>query len=423
MEHPGRRVWAAEQFYKRLCDYFDEAGNAQAHRLGDLSVRTRQAQEGVESALHGCVSGGGSWGWFGGRARRHLRCFLDHLAAFARQCLVEDQAAAVRHFFALLRGRIEDRLRDLSFCRQRLRHVSEALANGDWAFGEEEERALGHGVEARPTHGTSPSPMPLLSTESFWEAIRESSINRVVLPAGERDLAEAAQHFLQTLTTEQWQHLDHAVQDNVLAVRGGLQKACLGASDLARHLGGPLITQAVSCLGSHLPITDVAQVELAVPENEDGDFATRIQSYHDHATPLLSALGARAAAVVPSPERSKSSGDVHDLAKTIVTKPSLFVAEGAKGTSGDQASFLLIPASEAGKRYGEAAQAQLPGLHLVNVPGQADLMFCRDQGSLSGEKLERILQPCRAAYTEAATLPAVSPHARFDIQDWTPLDP
>jgi hypothetical protein len=59
----------------------------------------------------------------------------------------------------------------------------------------------------------------------------------------------------------------------------------------------------------------------------------------------------------------------------------------------------------------------------VNVPGQADLMFCREQPGLGTEDLERLLASCRDAYRETATNPPSSPHARFDIQDWTPLDP
>ena len=86
-------------------------------------------------------------------------------------------------------------------------------------------------------------------------------------------------------------------------------------------------------------------------------------------------------------------------------------------------AFLLVPASDAGKRYGEEAQQTLDALQLVKVPGQADLMFCREQDELSLEDLERILRLSRPAYEEAVNVPQSSPHARFDIQDWMPLDP
>jgi hypothetical protein len=65
----------------------------------------------------------------------------------------------------------------------------------------------------------------------------------------------------------------------------------------------------------------------------------------------------------------------------------------------------------------------VPELNLVNVPGQSDLTFCREQAALGVEDLERILPPCRNAYHEQCLTPQTSPHARFDIHDWAPLDP
>jgi hypothetical protein len=88
-----------------------------------------------------------------------------------------------------------------------------------------------------------------------------------------------------------------------------------------------------------------------------------------------------------------------------------------------QYAFLLIPASDSGKDFGEQAKQVRPELVLVNVPGQSDLMFCREQIVVPPEEVERLLHSCRSAYRELASVPLTSPHARFDIQDWTPLDP
>ena len=38
------------------------------------------------------------------------------------------------------------------------------------------------------------------------------------------------------------------------------------------------------------------------------------------------------------------------------------------------------------------------------------------------EDLDRMLRSCRSAYEEVVNVPHASPHARFDIQDWMPLD-
>ena len=37
----------------------------------------------------------------------------------------------------------------------------------------------------------------------------------------------------------------------------------MNTNDLIRHLAVPLVNQAVATLGGYLPVTDVAQVELA----------------------------------------------------------------------------------------------------------------------------------------------------------------
>jgi hypothetical protein len=84
---------------------------------------------------------------------------------------------------------------------------------------------------------------------------------------------------------------------------------------------------------------------------------------------------------------------------------------------------LLVPASEAGKEYSEVVREALPKLQVVRVPGQAALMFCREQGWLSMEDLQQVVGPCRRAYDESSTSPVTTPHARIDIVDWIPLDP
>jgi hypothetical protein len=146
----------------------------------------------------------------------------------------------------------------------------------------------------------------------------------------------------------------------------------------------PLLDQAVAVLGTHLPVTDVAEVEFST--GNQASVIDRMHTYFFGATPLVG--------------RSARQSD-----------PS------------DQHGFVLIPASEAGKRYGELAREAIAGIHLVNVPGQADLMFCREQGGFNEDEFQRILQACQPAYVELARVPTASPHARFDIQDWAPLEP
>jgi hypothetical protein len=424
MEHPGPRIALAEAALHRFLRYCREATEHHQQRLQQQAGNSQSNQQQLQKVLDNCIESAGGFSWFGGRSRRLLRVFVDHLAAFARQCLAEDTLAAVQQFYGFLQGRLADRLRDLSFCRQRLRHMQEALtseaANGELGVGSEE-----WGVRSEETDLSSPSslltphsslapgtdsPTPVPSAQSFWESIRESATARVVLPDGAADLEQAARRFLETLTAEQWTQLDQVVQDQVLAARDGLQKALLSTTDLMRHLLTPLLGQVAGCLSSHLPITDVAQVESAV-EDAGSDFASRIDKYYSLAAPAL------------QPTLRKRRSGVHQTVAVGVAPGGTGISPVRAKPAGKEHGFLLVPASDAGKRYGEEAQDVLPGLHLVNVPGQADLMFCREQAELSLEDLERIVRSCRAAYEEAIKLPQSSPHARFDIQDWMPLDP
>ncbi len=50
-------------------------------------------------------------------------------------------------------------------------------------------------------------------------------------------------------------------------------------------------------------------------------------------------------------------------------------------------------------------------------------MICREQGKLNLDDVQALMNPCRKAYEEAAIMPQLSPHSRFDIMDWLPLDP
>ena len=135
----------------------------------------------------------------------------------------------------------------------------------------------------------------MLSTEAFWESVRESATHRVVLPEGVEQLEAAANRFLASLNADHWLHLDQSLQDLVLADRKGLFQACMNTNDLIRHLAVPLVNQAVSTLGDYLPVTDVAQVELssagqsaaAADVSAESELIERMRTFQAQAAPLI----------------------------------------------------------------------------------------------------------------------------------------
>jgi serine/threonine protein kinase len=372
LEQPGGRVAAGEALLQRLIEFVQQTGAAQQVQLEQQSQRSRHARAHLEHAHGACRLGPGSFSLFGGRARRHLRVFMDHLAAFSRQRLVEEVVAAGLQFYAALASRLNDRIRELAFCRQRLRHVQEHMENSA-----EVETPPASGTLAMETNGSHPAPS---SAESYWETIRDTKTARLVLPDGGHDLEGTAKRFVATLTPEQWAQLDQTLQDQVLAAVGGLHHAARAGGDLARVLSEPMLTAAAACLGKVLPVTDVAQAELAAAAARGRDLPTQIRAYFENAMPA-----------VPAKTVDREHG------------------------------YLLVPTSKEGKEFGDIAVETIPSLELVRVPGQADLMFCREQGCLASEELQRGFRGCRQAYEETAHTPQVSSHARFDIQDWAPL--
>jgi eukaryotic-like serine/threonine-protein kinase len=452
MDLPGPRVTLAEAALSRLLEHALHAAQDQALLLKERAEQTMAAQSQLDEALQNCSRGG--FRLFSWRPQRPLRVFLDRLAAFARQCLAEDTACAVQQFYSALAARLRDRLRDLSLLRQRLRQVQQMLVSPlDLLDDGYQLSAMSYQPEKNDDFlddgNGDTSPTPMASLTSFWEVTRVSATGRVVLPEGETDLDRAAARFVSTLTAEHWGLVDQTLSDEVLGPRGGLTQACFASNDLPRFLLNPLVDRAAACLSQYLPVTDVAQVERGGADENPEVLTRRLQASLDSATPLVSPVAtasggvsrsrgkkdSKALAVMgangppqPAPasvrplEDSRQTGRRGDEPRSSRQENGAGNAP-AEGGSLAREAWLLIPASEAGKAYGEQARQQLPGVHLVRVPGQADLMFCQEQNGLNPDELERLISPCREAYQEASTQPVSSPHSRFDTRDWVPLDP
>jgi serine/threonine protein kinase len=375
-EHPGRRAAASEAALEQFLQFCEEARGPQLECWEKQLARTDEAWQRLDAVLRSCVveSSGGGWGitsWLmiGNHSRRSLRLFMDHLAAYARQCLNEEVQAAGQRFIASLATHLDARLGDVIFLRQRLAHVYERL-----------ELNLDESAIEVP-NGKLPEVSPVPGPDDFWEEIRQSTTVRIVLPEGSEYLEEAAQRFVDTISPEQMIQLDLALEAGVLGPRGGLQVVCAAGGDVYQYLIHPLLEQAITYLSAQLPVTDVAEVALSgVVENGD-DLDSQLHDWLSRTTPLVS------------------------------------------GRESRQQTYLLVPASDAGKALGEAAHRFQPKLRVVRVPGQAHLLVCREQDYLATDDMQRLFKSCRPAYEAASAVPSISPHARFDIVDWVPLDP
>jgi len=91
-------------------------------------VKSKQAKSDVQSA-HDVVPGRQRqrFSFFGGRSGRSMRHFLDQIErSHVSDCRKTSRTPPAK-FYRALRGRVEDRLRELSYCRTRLDMVVQAM--------------------------------------------------------------------------------------------------------------------------------------------------------------------------------------------------------------------------------------------------------------------------------------------------------
>jgi eukaryotic-like serine/threonine-protein kinase len=368
LQHPGHRLANGEAAIRKLIEFCDQGIAVWARQVERHFESSRPIRDNLLSAQAQCCTGGFSL--FGGGVQRALRNFVSQLGQFARLRIAQDRLECGLFFFRALRGELDDRVRDLGFSRQRLKALEQVLMApvGDW------------NNSAGPNHSSQDESLELL--DPFWEAVQRTGSVEIILPFGIPDLEQTAAQFVDSLQTGHLRQLDQELQEKVLAPLGNLMSACTGNSNLLRHLGRPLIEQSATFLGALLPISDVAQVEFSAAETKGADLSQRFRHVYSQAAP-----------------------------------------ESGPTDEARAASFLLVPNSEAGRTLAISAQQALPRLQPVFTASLAEMTICREGDNLSLDELDQILNYARRAYQELAPQPPTSPHARFDVAEWLPLEP
>jgi len=368
LRHSGLRLTNGEAALRKLIDFCQTAIVQQAQAIDRQYEQVKPLRDGIGAAQAQCSSGGG-FKLFGGGGPRAIRAFVALLGQFARMRVAQDLLEAGLLFFRSLQGRLEDRIKDLGFSRQRLKALQQVLATPGAQLEDSDTQRIDLAIDD-PLH------------DPFWDLVEGTETVEIVLPAGVTDLETSAAQFVSSLRTEHWQELDETLHAQVLAPLGNLLTACTGNTNLLKFLGRPLVEAAANYLADILPITDVAQVQYSAAQAGKLDLSVEINRSNTAATPPLT---------TSSSQRQKP--------------------------------FLVVPESDAGSDLGRDAQAVVSGLEIVPTGTLTESTFVRVQSSMALEELKQLLQLSRTAYGETAGQPPVSSHARFDILEWVPLEP
>jgi serine/threonine protein kinase len=197
----------------------------------------------------------------------------------------------------------------------------------------------------------------------------------LVLPDGGEEIDWSAKRFVETVPQEAVTKLDRALQALVLEPRGGLFGACQKSGDFIQELADPLVDQAAAFLGQMLPMSDVAQF----PTQRGPDGLERLHRAYQRAAPTLG------------------------------------------GASDRERCYLLVPDTTGGEKVATLAAEEFPDATVFRASRSNEITFCREQ-RLRPSDVREAMQFCREPYEERSHRPAPSPHARFDVVEWLPLD-
>lgn len=361
-EQPGHRIGAIDAALLKMANWCNSAAAFADKKVDQLGVKVGQARTDVQSALDACQAGSGSFSFFGGRSSRSMRHFLDQLRNYARLRLQEDLADATARFYRVLRARIEDRVRELSYCRTRMEQLVQSLESP---------------LMNLPASADTPIS---ISEEALQQTIRPTNTLQVVLPSGETHIERSAKKIVAGVSPEDIDRLEVALQKLVLEPRGGLTALCNLNADMFRTLVAPMIEQTTAFLGELLPTTDVTEVESSAAKAKKVELSTRIQEYYKRSAPPI--------------------GEADS----------------------DEQTFVLVPDSDSGKGFAESVKKAVPTALTVLVNGAAtDLMFCREHGCLRTDELVTLMSGCVPAYYQSLANTHTAPHARYDVTEWMPL--
>ncbi len=300
MEKPGKRIAAAEAALFRMSKFCMQQADAVARRINDLSDKSATAWSEVKANYEVCASGSG-FRIFGSRAPRNMRSLLTSLMDYARAKLKEQLESAAARLFRGVHNGLTDKLRDLTFCRQRLTYLERIL---------EPSTAGSHSGSHPGLLPSAPSTAPLSSVDT-------KGTDQILLPFGESDIEWAAARFVLNITGEQWIRLEEILQSLVLAPLGGLHTLCQKAGDLMAQLAGPLIDQTAAYLNKILDVADVSEGEF-VAGGKRANIVTLVQKCWERAKPLV------------------------------------------PGDAVDQTPFLIVPATDAGTSLSEEVRRACP---------------------------------------------------------------
>jgi hypothetical protein len=363
---PGPKLGRFEQAIAQIGSLLSNQATSYSPFVLAKRERVTQLRKEVQAAYQACAVGGFSL--FGLRANRSIRNLLEALSNFSHERYEETADETAVRCLRTIQSNLEERCRDLLRCRQRLSHMKDAIL---------------------PLTQVNPPAAPLRKDPAASNEMLHLQMTLVptstraavgtLLPKNNPNIQSAACELVDRLQEKDWARLEEVLQTLVIQPSGGLIPICIQSNDLGRDLVLPLVEQGSAFLGSLVRFNGVFDALRDVQKAQQSE-----EAFEKLLAPAEPSLG---------------------------------------GADSEERVYLIVPKKKDLQTTVLRTKSKMNDVEWISLPeSSSEWLVIRERNCLRIQDLQELLSMCREAYTQLSGHIGTSPHARFDVQEWLPLE-
>ena len=377
IEKPEYRLAGAEETLRQFGEAVDKALELQEELAKEMQIRSanmhKRLLELLENPNKGKPQGSSSWRLVFSRSstptpqEQQAQEILDLLTLYPKcryQAIILHYCSA---FYLTLRGQLSDQLREVDFCRQRLKELHDQFSPEP----SNKTRSRRKGTEIIPGH-----------------------LGRILMPEGCRTFEDIVQSIRRQVTTEDFQRLDQQIQYMIRKQFKALVHVCMSSTSVAKGLAPAMQAEAEKFLAPKLDNVDVIQMFL------EGSRPAQLDS-----------MPSEIPGLVPH------DPDVGDVLEAFdEAAPGLMVTG-----EHEELQLVALPQTPTTEALRALTQKALNDRELHFAESTDEIVFYREQLHTTLTTLRHLSRQAKDAYDQLAKNPVTTPHSRIDITDWQNL--
>lgn len=371
IEQPAFRLAGAEETIRQFGKMVDTALERQEYLAKELDERAVNLYNEIQTLIENPEQmPHNDSGWRLTFTRRSTadnhqfaRKLLELLRAYPKCRFQSLILQTTTQFYISLRGQLSDQLREVDFCRTRLRELAEKLTD-----------------ESVDEKSNSSGKRDLVQLQGFS--------GELLLPEGMKTIAGAVNFLIERISLEEISELDQAIQDMIQKNFRALVNVCMTSSSVLRNLVPAMEGVAQQFLDSRLESADIVDMFLArnsLPQegeepsglSEEDRIKRNLQEAYEEAAPEL-------------------------LATSL----------------DDEFCIFAVPPSEDEGLLRKLAEGALSRTRITAATSFDEIVLYREQLQTSPLENKSFARKAKEAYSEAHSSDSFTPHTRIDIPEW-----